>query len=103
MSNQQAELDALKAIDAATTKAANNLTTIAATSKTISDEMTALIASLKEQGVSQDVLDQTAAMATRAQQISDALDAHAAFLAGIASQGAVTPVPVPVPPAPPTV
>lgn len=117
--------DALAKIDAATTKTATNVQTISDTVsaeavavQTIGTEVDALQKALANAlangtGVTQALVDQAAAVSTKAQASSDALDATVKplqdlipVLQGIAAKGVVNgavaePVPVPVPPAPP--
>ncbi len=96
----------LDKIDAATTKAAGNIQTLANTDQTISNELdtlnSALAAALKSgSGVSQALVDKAAALSAQSQAVSDSLDAMVPALTAIASKGISNPVPVPVPPAPP--
>lgn len=96
----------LDIIDAATTKAAGNIQILADTDQHISDEFDALAAALAAAlangtGVTQALVDQASSGATKAQAVSDALDAMVPALSAIASKGIQNPVPVPIPPPPP--
>lgn len=96
----------LDKIDAATTKAAGNIQTLADTDQTISTELDALNGALAAalaggQGVTQALVDKASALSTRSQAVSDALDTMVPALKAIASKGISNPVPVPIPPAPP--
>lgn len=102
MADQQQEIDALNKIDAATTAIATNLTTQAGVVQTISDEVDALVAAQTNAGVPQAIIDQTTALADKAQAAADALNAQVPALQAIATKGASNPVPVPVPTPAPT-
>lgn len=108
MAIEQQIVDALTTIDAATTKIAANQAAIAAIDQTVSDEVDTLVADLKaalsgQTPISKATVDKAMATAAKAQAASDASDALVPVLQAIASKGVVAPVPVPVPPAPPTV
>lgn len=95
----QAEMEAaLTKIDAATTQTAENVVAIGTVADTISTEVDALQDALKNAGVSQALLDQAAAVGSKADSLSAAAGALVPVLQGIASKGSVNPVPVPVPP-----
>lgn len=108
----------LTKIDAATSAIATNVTTIGGniqtlgtTATTISSEVDALETKLAEAlangtGVSQELVDQAAAIGDKADALATAADATSQataalvpVLQGIASKGIQDPVPVPVPPA----
>lgn len=100
--DEQKVKDALSKIDAATTKIGANIQTVADTDQKISDEIDALQSALAAAlangtGVTQDLVDQAAAVSAKAQASSDALDALVPVLEGIAAKGVVNLVPVPVP------
>jgi len=97
MADQQQEIDALNKIDAATTQIAANLTAQAAVVQTISDEVDTLVAAQQAAGVPQAIIDQTVALANKAQQAADALQTQVPVLQAIATKGSANPVPVPVP------
>jgi len=97
MADEAVVIEALTKIDAATTKIAGNVQTIATLDQTVSDEMDALIAGMKAQGVSQALIDQATATSAKAQAASDASDALVPVLQAIAAKGVQNPVPVPVP------
>ncbi len=101
MATEQQMVDALNAIDAATTKVSDNLTAISGVVTTISSEVDALVAALQAAGVSQALIDQATALGTKASAASAATDALVPVLQAIASKGVLNPVPVPVPPPPP--
>lgn len=107
----------LTKIDAATTQIAANvqseadsLTNVSTTVAAIGTDVDALQAALAAAlaagtGVSQALLDQATALQSKTQGASDALQASTDNLAalvpvltGIASKGAINPVPIPVPP-----
>lgn len=100
MATEQQITDALTKIDAATTKIAGNVGTVATTLQTVSDEMDALEKALASAGVSDALVAQASSLGDRVQAASDALDAQVPVLQAIATKGAANPVPVP-PPAPP--
>ncbi len=96
----------LDKIDAATTLAAQNLSTLATTDQTISDEFDALLKALAAalaggQGVTQALVDQATALSGRSQAVSDTLTAMVPALQAIAAKGVTNPVPIPIPPVPP--
>lgn len=111
----QEVLDALKAIDTATTTVATNVdliakntANIATLGTTIDGEVKALLTLAQQSGVPQNVQDaitalsaKTAKLQTDAQAASDAAAAQVPVLQAIATEGATNPVPVPVPPPPP--
>lgn len=113
LGKEQEALDALKAIDDATTAVGVNLTaisvntqSIASVATTIDDEVKSMLAQLGNVGgVPQSVLDgltslsgKATAMKTAAQAATDALAAQVPVLEGIASEGASNGVPLPPPP-----
>lgn len=114
MVTEQQALDALKAIDTATTRIAGNVQSIAnlqasqgTVVKTISDDVDALLASLQNAGVPQDILDQATAIGTKATAAANASDGIVAaqqalipVLQAIATKGVANPVPVTPPPPP---
>jgi hydrogenase maturation factor HypF (carbamoyltransferase family) len=105
MDEQQVK-DALTKIDTATTQIAANLQIVATTAETIDEDVTALQAALAKAlasgtGVTQDLVDQANSISTKSAGTADALAVLIPVLQGIASKGVITPVPVPVPPAPP--
>lgn len=99
-----ADLDpVLQKIDAATTKIATNVQSIADIDQKISDEIDAFLAATPPGTVLTDAqVEKIQSFADRLQASSDASDAQVAVLQAIAAKGAGNPVPVPVPP-PPTV
>jgi chromosome segregation ATPase len=102
MATEQAALDLLTKIDAATTKQAAALTQEAATLQTISDEIDGLIAQAKASGgVPDSVIAALQAQSDKVAAVSDSIDTQAAFSTSIASKGIANPVPIPVPPATP--
>lgn len=102
----------LTRVDDVTTKIGSNVSIIATSvgesadlQKTIADEVRALVASQKSNGVSEAIVNQTQALADRLQASSDALDLQAQSLAAqipvlqaIASQGSANVPPAPEPP-----
>jgi hypothetical protein len=95
----------LDKIDAATTKAAGNIQILADTDQAISNEFDALNAALAAAlangtGVTQALVDQAAALGSKSQGVSDALDAMVPALQAIASKGVSNPVPVAIPASP---
>ncbi len=104
MATEQAALDLLTKIDAATTAQAATLTTEAATLQTVSDEIDALIAKAGAGGgVSDVVLAALQTQADKAAAVSASITQQAAFSAALASKGLANPVPLPPPPATPPV
>lgn len=89
--NVQATLDALSAIDAATTQAATAQTAIAARIQAYIDAAAAASSPAEVQSL----LDKATAEVTKLQPVADALTAM--------GTDPTTPVPVPVPPVPPPV
>jgi|ERR1035437_5969656 hypothetical protein len=100
MASESQVIAALQKIDAATTATAANLQIVSDTDATISTELDALVAALKNAGVSQALVDQADALSTKVQASSDTLAAQIPVLQAIAAKGVLNPVPVPVP-APP--
>ncbi len=98
----QAEIDAaLQKVDAATTKIATNIQTIADVDQKISDEIDAFLKAVPSGTILTDAqVAQLQSVADKAQASSDAADAQVAVLQAIATKGAGNPVPVPVPPVP---
>jgi hypothetical protein len=90
---------ALDKIDAATTKIGQNLAAASGVIGSIGTEVAALVAAMKNAGVSQALLDQAIMIGDHAQLASDALEAQVPVLQAIAAKGALNPVPIqpPVP------
>jgi len=105
MEEQQVK-DLLAEIDQATNEIGENVSIIADTDQVISDEIDAFQTALADalqrgQGVTQELIDQAAAVKGRAHASSKALADLVPVLKGIASKGATNVVPVKVPAAPP--
>ena len=95
-------LAAIKKIDDATTRQSIVLQSIADSEQKTSDELDVLIGKLSPgTTITPELIASLKATAERAQAVSDALDAQAAFSAALAAKGSTDPVPLPVPPSPP--
>lgn len=101
MATEQQVIDALAKIDTATNAIASNVSTIASGLNTVSGEVDALVAALKNAGVSDALVAQATALGDKASAAADALAAQVPVLNAIAAKGVLNPVPQPPPPPPP--
>jgi hypothetical protein len=88
---------ALDKIDVATTKAGDNLSAISRVVATIRLEVQGLVSNLQSYGAPQSLVAQAMALSTRMEAVGGDIDALVPVLKAIAAEGAVNPVPLPVP------